>query len=612
VDLIGSLREPSVGAVEEPVGDLTVVGQGVSDGDGRVRCDALRPSGRRVVDFVAMAAVPGYGLGSANWDSDADRPEVEVRLRPEGVVRLRLVGINGAPAMGVEVRVMGFRRSDKPDDEDGAWIGDGNTPPPQGIRAWPGPFQTDDQGRITLRGIGRGYHISLHVRDGRYARQDLDIDPGKAAAGEVTLALEPARIIEGRALADDTGRPIPRAVVEARSMDERRQGGFPTRVRADDQGRFVLNPYAGESYTLHAYPAGGEPFLIPQDELKWTKGAVKATHDIRLRRGVVIRGKVTERDSGHPLAGASIQYIPTRVGDRAISGWQALVNSRDDGSFQVVVPPGKGHLFVRGPTGDYILEEIGANRVYDQGFRIGGQRHRGHAIIPYEVKAGDAPREVAAALRPGATIWGRAEGPDGRPIAHGLVITALHSPSSDLTWSGGAGPESLVRDGVFALHGLDPAGSARISLFDWDHEWGATVEVSGRQAGEELAVRLQPCGKARARLVGPDGRPAANHPLLVEFVATPGPSPYSGNLLGQAMLSADSDFIGSVDFKHYENMPSADAEGRITLVALIPGALYRITDESTANSVRGMQVRKDFTVKPGETLDLGDILIEKP
>jgi hypothetical protein len=35
--------------------------------------------------------------------------------------------------------------------------------------------------------------------------------------------------------------------------------------------------------------------------------------------------------------------------------------------------------------------------------------------------------------------------------------------------------------------------------------------------------------------------------------------------------------------------------------------VYRLSDRSGPG-----KVRKEFTVKPGETLDLGDILIEKP
>ncbi len=75
----------------------------------------------------------------------------------------------------------------------------------------------------------------------------------------------------------------------------------------------------------------------------------------------------------------------------------------------------------------------------------------------------------------------------------------------------------------------------------------------------------------------------------------------------------ESDMIANIDRKHYGNGPRTDAEGRITMVSLIPGALYRIIDWSTVNvQDKGYQVRKDFTVKPGETLDLGDILVEKP
>ena len=124
---------------------------------------------------------------------------------------------------------------------------------------------------------------------------------------------------------------------------------------------------------------------------------------------------------------------------------------------------------------------------------------------------------------------------------------------------------------------------------------------------------MQPCGQAKARFVGPDGKPVAKHQPHFEFVATPGPSPMSRNKREQAELAADAALVANVDRKHYWNWPRTDAEGRITLISLIPGALYRIIDFSTVNDeTRGVQVRKDFTVKPGETLDLGDIVIEKP
>ena len=93
------------------------------------------------------------------------------------------------------------------------------------------------------------------------------------------------------------------------------------------------------------------------------------------------------------------------------------------------------------------------------------------------------------------------------------------------------------------------------------------------------------------------------------------------NKAEQSQLAADAVYVNNVDRKHYSapggpsqwNRPSTDAAGRITLPDLIPGALYRICDFSTVNDKKkGIQIRKDFTVKPGETLDLGDILIEKP
>ena len=105
-----------------------------------------------------------------------------------------------------------------------------------------------------------------------------------------------------------------------------------------------------------------------------------------------MRGKVTEQTTGRPLAGSSIQYIPLLRNNSVLSGWQAIVASQDDGSYQIAVPPGKGHLLIFGPTPDYVLEEIAANRLMND--KPGGQRYHAHAIIPYELKAGDQPAAV--------------------------------------------------------------------------------------------------------------------------------------------------------------------------------------------------------------------------
>ncbi len=610
VDLVTRPRAPRVGASDD-IDQHTLLGHAQSDGDGRFQLTSPRTSTAGVFEVFAVAAAPGFGLGWAELNPDAEQPVAEIRLQPEQLVRVRLVDVTGAPARGVEVIVSGIGRLNDKGTNDGVSLG---TPVSNGIRVWPRPVKTDDQGRISLSGIGRGARVSLRVSDLRYARQGLHVDPAKASATtETTLALEPGRIIEGRVLAADTGRPIPNAIVSASGlvMNEHARGYFVTKFRADEQGRFAMNPTAAESYTLGAFPTGDEPYLIQQDEFAWTKGAVKATHDIKVRRGALIRGKVTEEKTGRPLPASSIMFIPVRGNDKVLSGWRAIVASREDGSFQIAVPAGKGHLLVFGPTGDFVLGEIGSNQLYHN--RSGGQRYRAHAIIPYEVKAGDPPHEAAVALRPGVTIKGRVEGPHGQTITDGFILSTLRIEPFSPFWRGDF--QVPIRDGRFELHGLAPEGSTRIYVLDPEHQLGASLEVSGKQSDEELTVRLQPCGQAKARFLGPDGQPVAKKTPHFEIVVTPGPrlTMEDERTRDQAELTADSSLVVNVDRKNYGNLPGTDAEGRITLISLIPGALYRITDVSPAgDDKKGIEIQKDFTVKPGETIDLGDIVIAKP
>ena len=171
-----------------------------------------------------------------------------------------------------------------------------------------------------------------------------------------------------------------------------------------------------------------------------------------------------------------------------------------------------------------------------------------------------------------------------------------------------------ARNGQFELHGLDPDSEVPVSFLEPKRKLGATVRFSGKSAGgEPIVVKLEPCATATARLVGPDGKPLGGFTprALISMVVTPGEfSVIKARKDGTTL--ADEDSLTSIDPINYPKDPASDAQGRIVFPALIPGATYRIIDRTTIRTPNGPQLRKEFTVKPGETLDLGDILIEKP
>jgi RNA polymerase sigma factor (sigma-70 family) len=604
IDVIGRPRGPWV-ATRVRLEVRVLIGRGETGADGRFRFDAARTASTRFFEVDAVAAAPGFGVGWARLNPDAEQPQAEISLLPEQVIRARIVDINGQPAAGVTLWVGRVGRFTDRGTFEGVSLGE--PPPPEGLRAWPRPVKTDQEGRFTLTGIDRGPSVGLVADDPRFAHQWLNIQTDNPKGpSEATLVLRPSTIIEGRVLAADTGRPIPDAAISVAASRDEIGSMYTTHFRADGQGRYTANPSPGGYFRVSGHPPEGQPYLIPQLEFAWTKGTVKRELDIRLPRGVLIRGKVTDGTTGRPLAGATVQYIAARAPKGVIDGWQAAVATGDDGSYQIAVAPGKGHLFVYGPTADYVLESIGSNRLYRG--QPGGQRYYAHKIIPYEFQAGGGPESIAVALRSGKTVKGHIVGPEGQLVDKAEIIALLHFNYFHLRWRG----DNTVhaRDGRFELHGLDPEKATPAYFLDADHEWGATVELSGRQAGEDVTVRLQPNGQARARLVGPDAKAVAKIFPHFEILGSPGPDAWSKDPKDKALLAADATYMPNVDRKHYWGKPFTDADGRITLPDLIPGATYRISDRSEPD--KGPRVRKDFTVKPGETVDLGEILIEKP
>ena len=86
----------------------------------------------------------------------------------------------------------------------------------------------------------------------------------------------------------------------------------------------------------------------------------------------------------------------------------------------------------------------------------------------------------------------------------------------------------------------------------------------------------------------------------LELVATPGPPAFRPKRDEPPKLLDDVVNVRAIDSAR-DRLLISGAYGRITLPALIPGAIYRLS--------RGSTFRRDFTVKSGELLDLGDISV---
>src|SRR5262249_38659838 len=131
-----------------------------------------------------------------------------------------------------------------------------------------------------------------------------------------------------------------------------------------------------------------------------------------------------------------------------------------------------------------------------------------------DLKPEATAHEVAVTLRRGVTLQGRVVGPDGQAVARALLLSPLHvsDPGGGFALHHDHAWEPVpVRDGRFTLRGCDPQGSVPAVCIAFEKQWGAAVNLSGRQAGKPVTVRLQPCGSAKARCATLDGKPVPKH-----------------------------------------------------------------------------------------------------
>jgi hypothetical protein len=174
--------------------------------------------------------------------------------------------------------------------------------------------------------------------------------------------------------------------------------------------------------------------------------------------------------------------------------------------------------------------------------------------------AAEAP-EVKLTFRRGVTLRGRVLDPDGKPVKEASLVCPFHP---HLGWAEAVArdysPQPVrVKDGKFELPGCAPGEEFPAYLLEAEGRLGAMVRLTAKAEGEEVTVRLSPCGSVRARFVDGKGNPQRGHGLSVALLLDVRPPVY---------LSQE-EWLGKA------RRLTSDERGWVTVPGLIPGATYR-------------------------------------
>jgi RNA polymerase sigma factor (sigma-70 family) len=596
------------------IDETKITVQTTSDAEGRYRLTVPRPAPATRRGLRVLARVPGRELGWATVDPAATREDAEIRLLPEGRLAGKVIDVQGGPVAGLKIRATRMTRK-----KGDAW--DTLPLPEDSVTA-----TTNEQGRFTFHGVGRDLKVHLDIDDLHCAPKELDVNTGEPEkSGNLALGVAPPQILEGRAVCADTGEPVANAELEVDTYTKSEQGyangGGAVFGKTDARGRFKVSTVPGSTGFVLVYPPEGQPYLINGTEFDWPKGAVRQEVEVKLSRGLLLHGKITEAGSGKPLAKASVEYqTPTyTVKGKVPGGWRGRVLTTADGSYTLAVPPGPARLLVTAPTPDYIAELVGSADI--ELAKPGGDPFYYHAAAALDLKENDKPKEMSFALRRGVTLKGTLVDPDGKPVKDAVLLVGHHRPP----WEKALSPLE-IHDGHWELRGCDPERTYHLlflacpdkpgltmtaegigstgrlllpMLLGPKNELGTAVEVSAKNAEKEpLEVRLKPTGSARLHLVDAQGKPVAQpqpEPSL-ELVVSPGPT-FAAALESGAM--AGETVYLATNFGELGKKPgSDDPPGTLTVQGLIPGATYRVRQYQQPKAL------KDFTVESGKTIDV--------
>jgi beta-lactamase regulating signal transducer with metallopeptidase domain len=601
-------------------GAAVLFGQSGPDGSFRLSAQDVTAANERRTQIVAMSD----GSGPAFIDPSVGDGMKVLRLVEDDVpIRGRVMDINGRGVAGASIQLVGIHwyAWGKLDEWLAALDAEKVAYPVtyRLLRAWQStdlpslypPVMTDREGRFTLKGVGRERVASLLISGPKIetrvefvatrqmpAKKFPDFDRQNQArtvtyhGAEFDLVAGPCLEVVGTVSDKDTGKPIAGAVVQTATAF-----GNPLRflkTTTDTSGRYRLTGISpknsfGQTDDVLAWVPEGPAYLQsvqPLDE-KLTEGPV--TRDFALKRGVIARGRVTDKVTGKPIR-ANLDYFilddnphlkeyPKYGTIRAGMPYHCDEN----GQFKIVVMPGRGILGARFGNDTYRLgvgiENIkGLTEAFPGGYSTQPMYMTPmnyNMIVEIDPVPGDQSIAADMQFERGRTVKGTLKGLEGEPVSGALMMGAADHFQM---W----GHEPLP-SAEFEVHSLGPDAKRGLLFYHEGKKLAAAYVVKPGENGP-ISIRLEPCGTLSGRLME-NGVPSA-----------------------ETQMTCDRPFeMNDARYEH-GSLPGAiktDKDGRFRVAGLVPGLKYSLRVWK-GNRIIG-EAAQNVVVKTGEIRDLGDV-----
>jgi hypothetical protein len=544
-----------------------------------------------------MAVAEGYGFGVARLGKPGAN-DLTLRLVKDDVpLRGRLLDLQGKPVAGVRVRIDGSLYTPENGDLT-TWLTalkDKNRDPnlvwwapltsldsPAFDMCFP-PVTTGEDGRFCIKGIGRERVASLRIEGPTIAIQTIHAMTRPSETVRVAdsyfgatfdLIAAPTRPIVGVVRDKDTGKPLPGITIESETIAHRFGLGF-IRTTTDKDGHYRLLGLPKGDGNKIAATTNELPYLAAVKTVGNPLGLEPITVDFALKRGVWVKGRVTEKTADKPLF-ARVEYFcfDETPNAEVITPlyYYSSRSTEQDGSYRIPALPGRGLIAVRAYRDHYIMG-VGGDKIKDSN----SERPNGifstvpyrcfagnfHTLVEISPKSGDEAIPCDLVLDAGRSLKGRVLDPDGKPL-DGVRVAGL----KDMGYWLNTGAE-------FTVESLQPNKQRLLQFVHEGKKLAGHMTLRGDEKAP-LAVRLQPWGTLTGRLV------------------TPGGEPLDGARVGCGALGIQT-----------------GKGGRFRIEGLAAGLKYNlfITKGFYVRHIAGPEP-KDLTIKSGETKDLGDLKIK--